>query len=274
MAKALINLFLFCDRTASERIPLVLQDSLSDLGYELYDPFAAMLGKIYSKSVKLFISPHGNGCTRILGDLDERIVPTLSSLGLSLLIALDDGNARIETYGDGEALDPLKALTPHLRDGCNTDNLQAVFSGDFVAVGAEAKSDIPLDMLPGNLQEMAGRLNPKHVNKMFNKIAGKIGKRVSGDGDAALGMFSGEAAKWDSAGGQKIAALMACLRVPDAWREPDFVALRGAYQLHLRRQRNPKAMLYPGDADAMDAVPDALAYAPVYGGMLEGIGKV
>ena len=60
---------------------------------------------------------------------------------------------------------------------------------------------------------------------------------------------------------------MACLDVSNNWHEPDFVALRDAYQLHLRRQRNPKAMLYPGDTQAMGAVPNALEYTPIYGGI-------
>jgi hypothetical protein len=59
---------------------------------------------------------------------------------------------------------------------------------------------------------------------------------------------------------------MNCLTIPLGWISPDFVALRDAYQLHERRRRNPNAMLYPGDAEAMAAVPNALDYAVVYAG--------
>ena len=58
---------------------------------------------------------------------------------------------------------------------------------------------------------------------------------------------------------------MDCLNIPD-WRAPDFVTLRDAYALHKRRQRSPNATLYPGDAEALAAVPDALTYTPIYAG--------
>ena len=58
---------------------------------------------------------------------------------------------------------------------------------------------------------------------------------------------------------------MDCLRIPN-WRDPDFVTLRDAYALHERRRRSPKATLYPGDAETLAAVPDALAYTPIYAG--------
>jgi hypothetical protein len=60
---------------------------------------------------------------------------------------------------------------------------------------------------------------------------------------------------------------MDCLRIPD-WRDPDFVTLRDAYALHKRRERSPNATLYPGDAEALAAVPDALTYTPVYAGKM------
>ncbi len=59
---------------------------------------------------------------------------------------------------------------------------------------------------------------------------------------------------------------MACLNIPTNWREPDFGALRDAYQLHLRQQRKPGARLYPGDEAVMAQVANALDYVPVYGG--------
>ena len=54
--------------------------------------------------------------------------------------------------------------------------------------------------------------------------------------------------------------------MPSDWHAPDFTTLRDAYQVAERRQRRPNAGLYPGDAEALAAVPDALAYTPVYGG--------
>ena len=50
------------------------------------------------------------------------------------------------------------------------------------------------------------------------------------------------------------------------WGNPDFVPLRDAYQVLSRLKRRPNATLYAGDQEAMDAVPNALEYRPVYAG--------
>ena len=83
---------------------------------------------------------------------------------------------------------------------------------------------------------------------------------------AAQEMIAGNMPDWDSAGGKRIRALADLLTLPSDWREPDFVALRDAYQLHDRKRRNPNATLYPGDAEAMSKVPHALNFTPVYAG--------
>jgi hypothetical protein len=98
---------------------------------------------------------------------------------------------------------------------------------------------------------------------MFARLSGNLAaKSAAGAGDTNALLRQPD---WNSAGGRKIVALLGCLAIP-GWREPDFVTLRDAYALHARRQRNPSARLYPGDAEAMDAVSDALVYTPIYAG--------
>jgi hypothetical protein len=105
----------------------------------------------------------------------------------------------------------------------------------------------------------------QQANKMFARLSGDLLKKAGGDANAAALLKN--AVDWNSVGGQRLTAFMACLNVPEDWREPDFVTLRDAYQLHLRRQRLPNARLYPGDAEAMAKVLDALEYTPVYAGL-------
>ncbi len=97
---------------------------------------------------------------------------------------------------------------------------------------------------------------------MFARMSGTLARKA-GDSEEAREML--RQPDWNSSGGARIQALMHCLRIP-AWRDPDFVTLRDAYALHIRRRRSPTAVLYPGDAEALAAVPNALSYTPVYAG--------
>jgi hypothetical protein len=116
---------------------------------------------------------------------------------------------------------------------------------------------------------LAGQVNPAQAQKLFSRLTGQVMKKAGGgeEADAARALVAGSGdINWNSAAGRRIQALMACLTVPDNWREPDFISLRDAYQLHERRRRAPNARLYPGEAETMARVPDALNYTPVYGG--------
>ncbi len=109
---------------------------------------------------------------------------------------------------------------------------------------------------------MAAQVDLKQAGRLFERMSATLARKTSADPAAGDLLKQPD---WSSAGGQRIRALMDCLNVPN-WQAPDFVTLRDAYALHERRQRSPKARLYPGDAEALAAVPDALAYTPVYGG--------
>jgi hypothetical protein len=112
---------------------------------------------------------------------------------------------------------------------------------------------------------MAGGVNLKQAERLFNRAAKGIFRGSSSEDARAL-LSEDTTPNWDSSGGRQLAALMACLTIPTNWREPDFTAVRDAYPLYLRKQRKPDAQLYPGDAELMALVPEALAYTPVYGG--------
>lgn len=255
------SLYLSSDDT--QRILIRLQTSLTSHGYELFDPFGLIPGKTFPQAVRLFVAPPANGWTRILGALDDFIPLALSSLGVCLLVGLEAETSRIQTFVNGMEVDPIEALTPHLRPE-RADDLRDALSSGGRGTARRVPTPIPLDALPPDVQNMAHHLNPNQMNRMFNKLMGRLGKGMADDVLAARHLLE-NAPKWGSAGGQRILAVMDCLTIPN-WQRPDFITLRDAYQLHVRRQRSPNAALYPGDAEAMEAVPDALRYTPIYGG--------
>ncbi len=265
------NLYLFCAN--SDTVVPALEESLTSFGYELYNPFGIMPGISYPQTVRLFVAPYAAGWQRIVGAPDSRQLPALSQLGLCLSVALDGTEAKIEVYKKGEEVEAESVLVDCLRDGKSAGDLARVFaesSFDLPQVGESVQPGkgimaVPVDALPDDVREMAQQVDMKKADKMFKRLSGKL--VGAADADAAKVVIGASKPDWNSLGGQRIRALMACLSVPENWREPDFITLREAYQLHIRRERRPDARLLPGDAEAMAVVSDALDYVPVYGGM-------
>jgi hypothetical protein len=251
---------LYCDN--AESVVNALRESLTSLGYQLYDPFGAVPGKAYPQAVRLFVAPASDGWVRVIGEPDPALFALLSHLALCLSVALDATKAEITAFVDGSSAVPEEALVPHLRPGRSPDDLRRALNFSPTKASTPDESALPLDTLPQEVQAMANQVNLKQAQNLFSKLSGELLNRS--ERDAARQMLKG--VDWNSPGGQRVRALMPCLTVPKAWREPDFVTLRDAYALHLRRQRNPNAMLFPGDQESLAGVPDALAYTPVYGG--------
>jgi hypothetical protein len=266
------NLYLYSDSApAPAEIAETLRAVLIEDGYESYDPFAAMPGKSYPLQRRLFIAPSVQGWTRILGDTDESLMPALSTHGLCLRCAFDGTAAQIVVYDGGIPVDARAALTAHLAGDCSENNLALILSGELEPAHADnnrlSDTSMPLEALPEDVQAMAENLNPKHINRMFDKWMKRVNKRLGSDASGARDLLRGQSMDWSTAGGRQIQALMDCLGMPSgSWRSPDFTTLRDAYQIHLRRQQRPNASLFPGDAEAMQAVPDALDYTPLYMG--------
>jgi hypothetical protein len=242
-----------------------------------------MPGKAYRMAFKLFVAPAASGWIRVIGELDEPLLSRISGAVDCLYVALDGKEGHIRTYTAGAPADTASILLPHIREGHNANELQQIIAGDSSAYGPLIASNIipletsptviPLSALPEDVQELAKGVNPSQAQKMFSRLSGDVLKKVGNNKnqiDEARALVSGgdSAPDWNSTSGQQIRALMACLTVPDNWREPEFTALRDAYPLHERRRRNPNARLYPGDDVAMARVTDAMTYIPVYGGIL------
>jgi hypothetical protein len=245
-----------------------IQAHLAARGYTLYDPFDTMPTPIYTASVRLFLSPPNAGWTRIIGTvmpggtLQEALLPELATLGDVVALTLNaDGIDQITAYQAGAAVS-LDALTTHQKPGYN---LHKALNAQYTP-GEKSDDVVPMDVLPADVQDMAQNLNAKHINRMFNKLMKSVNKRLGAGQDEAHNLLSGNKPDWTSSGGQRLRAVMTCLTTPPDWMSPGFVTVRDAYQLHRRRQRNPNAVLYPGDAEALAAVPNALDYQPIYGG--------
>jgi hypothetical protein len=258
-----------------------LHSTLQANGYTPYNPFGLVpLGKAYTQTVKAFIAPAEQGWTRVIVAPDtatERasgLARDLSRLVLCLQLSLEDTRAGLSVFDKGETVDQAAALAQYIQT--DQANLRTILHAIHTTPVSNATSNtaggiggIPLDALGGNVRAMAEGLNPRQAQGLFNRIAGQV---LKGDSDktqahAARDLLAQGRIEWDDGAGKQIAALMALLSIPSPyWRTSDFVALRDAYALHSRRQRNPNAVLYPGDAEAMHAVSDALRYHPIFAG--------
>lgn len=258
---------LFLPSRERDMVADLLKTSLQALGYTSFNPFGLMPGRAYPQAVRLFVAPEVDGWVRVIGAPDDAQLPMIAQSLPCLLVMLSGGAARIEAYADG-AQQPLEsALQPYRKPGISPDALRSVLS--VTAASAPApESDIELlrDAMPEDVRAMS--VNAQQAQKMFERLSANLTRRSGNVGNeaAARELLRSERVDWSSAGGAQIRAVLECLTVPAGWDKPDFVTLRDAYQLHERRRRNPAATQYPGDAEAMAAVPDALNYAVVYAG--------
>lgn len=262
---------LYCPSNDAGQIAAALRDALVAAGYELYNPFALSPGHAYRESIKTFTAPSADGWVRMVGFVDEAVLLALSQTALCLVLSLDTAFAPIRLYHQGQIIPPGEALTPYLHPGRTINHLEQILAGLVEATSpVPATAPLPLNLLPADIQSLAQGVNPGQAQNLFARLSGDVLKKVTRDSaqvEGARALLSQNAQPdWNSPAGQQIQALMSNLTTPENWREPDFDALRHAYPLHQRRAQRPNARLYPGDAELMNAVPDALAYLPIYGG--------
>ncbi len=260
---------LFLPSASQEAVAETLRQALENFGYTLFNPFGILPGKSYARSVRLFVAPAQNDWVRIIGTPDPRLVAPLSASEACLYLALHGANARMEIYTRGDFRQLEAELRPYLRQGRTADDLLRVIHDDLPEI-AEETGPI-FTVLPDDVQQLSANVDPKQAQKMFERLTGGMLKKTGTDAstaDAARELI--QPPDWNSLGAQRMHALVGCLTLPPNWRDPDFVTLRDAYQLHARRQRKPDARLYPGDEEIMARVPNALDYIPVYGGRDDG----
>lgn len=269
---------------ANETIAAALREALSAAGFAAYHPFGLMPGRAYTRRALLFAAPPRDGWTRVLiapeSDPLMRDAAWLQSVSstlgaIPLLSAILNGDrAAIEAFHEGVAADPSAAFAAYADEMLLRGSLSGVIAPPPDTTPAQPTMlAVPIDQLPGNMQALAGRVDPRQAEKMIARMTGQAAKRIgAGDeADAARALLAEDAAPdWASTDGRRLRAFLAALMPNDADpRQPAFTAVRDAYALHERRRRRPNAIALPGDAEAMRAVPDALAYTPVYAGKNE-----
>lgn len=257
-----------------------LRTLLTAPDYAPYDPFGALPAMSYPHTLKVFVAPPAAGWTRVIvspeahaGALDA-VIGTLSHRAPCLVARLsaDTGASagasagEISVYHDGALLPLPDALHPYLKPGVSAEMLDDALNRRYTGAAGQQSAVVPAGTLSPELRSMASRLNPRQAKALFSRMSKQLVGREQRE--AAEALLVSNAPDWESAGGQRLAAVMACLTVPDAWHTPDFVAVRDAYQAHSRRHRSPNARLFPGEAEAMAALPDALTYTPLFAGVL------
>jgi hypothetical protein len=241
-----------------------LREALTHNGYQHYNPFGLMPGKPWKQTVRLFVAPARGGWLRVVGEPTADVAALLSQHAPLLWLGLRGDAAHIAAYADGAAIDvqALAARTLNIERSLHDAPLTPLPMKQQQQVVA-----IPMDQLPEDVRALAQRINLAQAGGMIEKLSGDLMKRVGGDAAAASALLNPpDAPDWGSVGAARLRALAQALALGSDWDAPDFVTLRAAYQAAARQQRKPDAPLFPGDADAMAAVPDALAYTPVFGG--------
>lgn len=234
---------IFCATDKRDGVISAVREWLATNGYTPYDPFDIIPGASYPVTVKLFITPvsatPGGAWVRlILAERADKLAEALADFAPTHLLDIAD------------------------------------FAGTPAASPGAAVAGVDVAALPDDVQALAGKIDLKGAGRLANKMLGGLGGKLgASDADAAgarvlLSNAANAAIDWSSGAGAALAAQASALGLPGNWRTPDFTILRDAYAVHKRLERSPKARLYEGDADARDAVPDALRYMPIFAGRL------
>ncbi|MCC7445892.1 MAG: hypothetical protein IT324_00680 [Anaerolineae bacterium] len=260
-------------RTAdAPAVAAALIDSLQQHGYQRYDPFAGGSGTPpgLKTFIKQYVAPTADGWVRVLGDPDLAVFSDLSTRWALLHGWLSDSDSGIEVFANGAVIPD--GLIAYLRPGKTADDLKRALQG-----AVPTTADRPASILPDDVQQLAQNrnVNAQQANRMIDRLTGqlfgKLDRQSGGEASAmqtqarALAM-GGNRPDWNSAAGQRLKALASVLTLPANWREPDFIAVRDAYQAARMVRRNPNARLMPDEQAALKALPDAIAYEAVYMG--------
>jgi hypothetical protein len=271
------RLFIRLDDEASSGEPSsALADALiaaaKAAGYTPYDPFGLMPGLSYPLAIKAFAAPHDLGGWRaVIASADPIPGAVIASAAESLRAAAlhltfdTEGRAEIAWF-DG---DPPPELARIIDGDPLTIERYAVPAPDSASEAPVLA--LPIDALPEDVRSalVKGQIDETQAEKLFAKMSGAVAGKLGGgggDAEAAKKLLQSAQIDWESSGGRRIRAALGLFGLGAALSLPDFTVLRDAYALHARKRRKPDAPLYPGDAEAMAAVADALAYTPIFAG--------
>ncbi len=258
-----------------------LRESLTAMGYTLYDPFGLIPGRAYPSAIKLFVTPRMGNWIAVVGASDEESFTAKVGLAqtifgaepfsTALLLGMEEpthspDSALIEVWEYGEPADPHTTLIPYLKPGVTPDDLAAALALNESGSPETSFSPTVLTLLPEDVKTLAEGVDEQQAQKLINRLSANVMGKLGGAQANAADVLKSSAPDWNSAAGKRVRAIAGCLTLPDTWLALDFLAIRDAYALSRRFERFPNATRLPGDQAALDAVPNALDYIPVYGG--------
>jgi hypothetical protein len=235
-----------------------VEAALASAGATKYDPFGAMPGLSYPRAVKLFVAPKLGDWVRIIVSPDCVLEPVVTAASLDAPVIAGFISSELipalTFYRGGDLID-VPALSPYLTD-------TAGFASHLRQPkhGASGVGGVSSGALPADLRAMSGSLSTRQVERMMNSMTGAISK-----GDRASAQAALQSIDWESGAGEWMRTALAYFGLHDAV-QPDYATVSTALRTAKRLARNPKATLYPGDAEARDAVPNVLDYVPVFYG--------
>lgn len=242
-----------------------IKHALLSIGYKPYDPFPGGSGSPIGKvtRLRLFISPAVEGWHKILMAYEDTFPHNLQLALPTLLMAeiVDDEQFQIGVSGQWG----LETLVLYLRPTHSFADMQQAAASPI----QEAPPTPPeLANLPPDIQQLAQQSGVQvvQVDKMMNKMSKKVLRNMAADEEtqaqARAAIKASQGVNWQSAAGQHLRAIMACLTVPEQWYLPDWQSLVNAYQVARQQQR--QIPLLPGDEAMLQQVPNALDYTPLY----------
>lgn len=236
----------------------MVESALISAGATKYDPFGAMPGLSYPRAVKLFVAPKMDGWVRLIVSPDCVLEPVVTAASLDTPVVAgfisSDLIPALTFYRGGDLVD-APAIAPYVTD-------LAGFAAHLKQPkhGASGVGGVSSGALPADLRAMSGSLSTRQIERMMNSMTSAISK-----GDRAAAQATLQSIDWESGAGEWMRTALAYLGLTNAVT-PDYATVSTAFRTARRLARNPKATLYPGDAEARDAVPAVLDYVPVYYG--------
>jgi hypothetical protein len=256
---------------------------LTAQGYQDFDPFPGGSGTPpgLSTTVRLFVAPPQDGWVRVLGQLTPDAAPELSThTGQPVIDAwLTDEDGGFALYWNGARHDDPASFAAYLLPGRADSDLDRAFAGKLdvpVLDSGDLPGVVGSEVLPSEVRDQVKEKGmPRGANWLSRQLGNRVLRQIAREEnvdpeevEAARAMVMSGAGQdiWNSLNGQRVRAIASVLSLPANWREPAWQTVRDAYHMHRLRERNPRMPLLPGDDDTLKAVPDALAYTPVYMG--------
>jgi len=266
---------LYIPNSEQGEVVAALADAYEERGFKRFDPFPGGTGTPpgLKETFRHFVSPSQEGWVMVIGTTSTDLALTMPYVRAWI----DASGSGWEPYRDGKS-DPA-GITAYLKAGKTGADIESIQGRPMLGVVETAAPTT--SSLPPDVQKLAQErgVNADQANKMIGRLTsqlfGKMDRQSGGEASAmqqqaqaALSKAMSGPAKvdWNGAPARQLIALATLLTIPVDWRAPEFDALREAYQVARRLERNPKAALLPDEKEALGAVPNAGAYQPVYVG--------